>query len=122
MVSDKVEETISQGIVIGKGIHIKGILTGAEEVSVEGSIEGTINLKSKLFILKGGVVNGDIQAEYIKVEGEMKGNMKANDAIEISETARVVADIKTPSLSIAEGAKFRGDVDMEVEIPREFQK
>ncbi len=108
------------GHTIGKGIYIKGDVTGAEDLIVEGGIEGTINLKNHLVIGQSGVVLADVQSDTVTVYGEVRGNISATTRIEVNETARVVGDLKAPSIYLADGARFRGQVEMNVPLPRDF--
>lgn len=108
------------GHTIGKGIYIKGDVSGAEDLVVEGCIEGTINLKNHLYVGQTGVVLADIQTESLTIYGEVKGNLNAGAKIEVNETARVVGDLRAPVVYLADGAKFRGRIEMDVPLPRDF--
>lgn len=108
------------GHTIGQGIYIKGDLTGAEDLIVEGRIEGSIALKNHLLVGQTGSLQADIQSEAVTVYGEIQGNITANTKIELNETARVVGDLKAPSIYLADGAKFRGRIKMDVPLPRDF--
>jgi cytoskeletal protein CcmA (bactofilin family) len=103
--------------VIGRDLVIKGEIHGDEDLIVEGRVQGNISLKKHLIIERTGVIDADIQMENITVKGEMNGNMKASDKVEIMADARVNGDIKSPRVVIEDGAKFRGVVDMEVHLP-----
>lgn len=106
--------------VIGKGIYIKGEVLGTEDLVIEGCVEGNINLRNHLMIGQTGVVIADVQSEALTVFGELKGNVAANTKIEINETAKVVGDLKSPVIYLADGAKFRGTIEMDVPLPRDF--
>ena len=103
--------------VIGKGIVIKGELHGEEDLVIEGRVEGSIALKKHLIVETTGVVMADVQTENITIKGEMNGNMVASDKVEITAEARVIGDIKAPRVVIDDGARYRGNVEMAVEIP-----
>lgn len=103
--------------IIGKGIEIKGELKGEEDLVIEGRVEGNIALKKHLIVETSGVIVADVQTENITVRGEMNGNMVAGDKVEISATAKVIGDIKAPRIVIEDGARFRGNIEMEVELP-----
>jgi len=108
------------GHTIGKNISIKGDLSGEEDLVVEGYIEGSINLKSHLLVGETGVVLADIQSESLTVYGEVRGNVVAASKIEVHENAKIVGDIRAPVIYLADGAKFRGMIEMEVPLPRDF--
>ena len=85
--------------VIGKGIVIRGNLTGGGNLVIEGRVEGQIALKNHLTIENTGRVTGNIQA---------------SDKVELKADCRVVGDVKAPRILIADGASFKGNVDMDV--------
>ena len=103
--------------VIGKGIVIKGELHGEEDLVIEGRVEGSIALRKHLIVETTGVVMADVQTENITIKGEMNGNMVASDKVEITAEARVIGDIKAPRVVIDDGARYRGNVEMAVELP-----
>ena len=98
--------------VIGMGLFIKGELRGEEDLIIEGRVEGEIALKKHLVIESTGVILADIQTENITIKGEMRGNMKASQKVEIHADARVVGDISAPRVVIEPGARFKGHIDM----------
>jgi cytoskeletal protein CcmA (bactofilin family) len=103
--------------VIGKGIEIKGTLSGAGDLVVEGRVEGEIALKNMLTIEESGEVQADVEVESIIVNGRMSGNIEANDKVHVSSTARMVGDIKSPRVVIEDGARFKGSIEMDVKLP-----
>ena len=105
---------------IGEGITIKGNLTGAEELVIEGAVEGHIALKNVLTIQETGRITADIVAESLLVHGQVKGNIEARDVISLSSQANVVADIKAPRVVIEDGARFKGRIEMDVELPKDL--
>jgi cytoskeletal protein CcmA (bactofilin family) len=103
--------------VIGKGIEIKGTLSGAGDLIVEGRVEGEIALRNMLTIEESGEVQADVEVESIIVNGRMSGNIEANDKVHVSSTARMVGDIKSPRVVIEDGARFKGSIEMNVKLP-----
>ncbi|NMB74961.1 MAG: polymer-forming cytoskeletal protein [Myxococcales bacterium] len=103
--------------VIGKGIAIRGNLSGEGDLIIEGTVEGEISLKNHLTIEETGVVRADIKSERLTIRGEMSGNIEASDRVAIQANARVTSDIKAPVVVIEDGARFKGKVDMDVELP-----
>ncbi len=112
--------TSETGYTIGSGIFIKGDVAGAEDLVVEGCVEGKIQLKNHLLIGQTGVVIADVQVDALTVYGEVRGNVTATSKVEINETARLVGDIHAPVVYLADGAKFKGTIDMDVPLPRDF--
>ncbi len=104
--------------VIGKAIEIKGEVHGDEDLVIEGKIQGTISLKKNHLVLeRSAIIAADVEVESITIKGRMDGNTSASNKVEITAEARVVGDIKAPRVVMAEGAKLRGAVQMEVPIP-----
>jgi excisionase family DNA binding protein len=75
---------------------------------INGTFEGVLNTKGSLMIGENAVVNADITGESIIIAGKVSGNITALKDLKLISPARVIGDIKTPSLSIAEGAIFDG--------------
>ncbi len=104
-----------QEISIGKSMKIKGKLTGNEDLMIEGRVDGKIFLKgNKLSIGANGRVTAAIRdAKAVVVGGEMVGNIFANDRVEITSTGTMRGDIKAPRVVLADGAQYRGLIDMD---------
>lgn len=103
--------------VIGRGIEIRGNLSGAGDLIVEGRVEGQISLKNMLTIEESGQVQADVEVESIVINGRMSGNIQATDKVAVSSSARVVGDIKAPRVVIEDGARFKGSIEMAVKLP-----
>ena len=101
-------------INIGKSVFIKGELTGDEDLTIEGRVEGKIELKDhNLVIGPNGKINAEINAKNVTVIGSVVGNISASEMIEIRSSGSVMGDIKAPRISVADGAHFKGSVDMQ---------
>src|SRR5215831_3130248 len=112
-----VKMTATPGL-IGKAIRIKGELHGEEDLVIEGKVEGTIALKKNHLILeRSAVITAHVEVENITIKGEMNGNTTAYDKVEITSEAKVMGVIRAPRVVMADGAKFRGAVEMEVKLP-----
>jgi cytoskeletal protein CcmA (bactofilin family) len=106
------------GTVIGEKIRITGQVSGDEDLSVLGWIEGTINLTRTLHVEPSGVVKADANVDTAVVAGVVVGNITASTAVELLEGGRMVGNINAPRVVIADGAAYRGHVDMgAVEAP-----
>lgn len=103
--------------IIGKGIVIKGNLTGGGDLVIEGRVEGQISLKNHLTIEGTGRVQADIRAEELTINGEASGNIDASTKVAISASAKVAGDIKAPRVVIEDGAVFNGSIEMDVKLP-----
>ena len=102
---------------IGKGIVIRGSLTGGGNLVVEGRVEGQIALKNHLLIETTGKVQADIRAEELTINGEASGNIDASSTVSINASARVNGDVRSPRVVIEDGAVFNGSIEMEVKLP-----
>ena len=101
-------------INIGKSVFIKGELTGDEDLTIEGRVEGKIELKDhNLVIGPNGKINAEINAKNVTIIGSVVGNITASDILEIKSSGSVMGDIKAPRISVADGAHFKGSVDMQ---------
>ena len=99
--------------MIGKTITIRGELSGDHDVVVDGRLEGRINLTKSLTGGKNGTVDADVNAHTVSVAGRFTGNVTAEQRVEIDGTASLAGNVTAPRLSIADGAYFKGSVDME---------
>ena len=99
---------------IGKTVVIKGELHGSEDVTIEGQVEGKIELKDHaLTIGPNGKIKAQVFAKALIVLGEVVGNITASERVEIRDGGSVDGDIVAPRVAIADGAHFRGSVDMQ---------
>lgn len=101
--------------VIGKSIVIDGEISGDEPVVVEGTVKGKISLDSSVTVASGAVVEADVETHQIEVSGQVTGNITASERVEISSEGKMVGDIKSPRILIADGAGFKGHIDMDVD-------
>ena len=99
---------------IGKSVVIKGELNGSEDLTIEGQVEGKIELKEHaLTIGPNGKIKAQVFAKSVIVLGEVNGNVTASEKVDIRDGGSVDGDIISPRVAIAEGAHFRGSVDMQ---------
>jgi len=99
---------------IGKSIVIKGELSGSEDLTIEGQVEGTIQLRDHVLTIgPNGKIKATLFAKAVIVLGEVSGNVTASDKVDIRDNGSVDGDIVAPRVAIAEGAHFRGTVDMQ---------
>jgi cytoskeletal protein CcmA (bactofilin family) len=107
------------GTFIGANITVEGTITGTEPITIEGSVRGKINLQSDLRIGTKARIDATVHARNVTVEGRIQGDVSADDRVELVATASVEGNIKAPKIVVAEGAKFRGSVDMGSRVPKE---
>jgi cytoskeletal protein CcmA (bactofilin family) len=99
---------------IGKSVVIKGELNGSEDLTIEGHVEGTIQLRDHVLTIgPNGRIKAQVFAKSVIVLGEVTGNVTASEKVDIRDNGSVDGDIISPRVAIAEGAHFRGSVDMQ---------
>ncbi len=100
--------------VIGSTIVIDGEINGGEDLVILGTVKGKIHLKESLYVEASGTVEADIETQNVEVSGKVTGNISASDKVELKTQCRMTGDIKAPRILIADGAAFKGNVDMDV--------
>ena len=100
--------------IIGSSIVIDGEITGDEDLVIQGTVKGKISLKESLYVEESGAVEADIETQNVDISGQVTGNIVASDKVELKTQCRMVGDIKAPRILIADGASFKGNVDMDV--------
>jgi cytoskeletal protein CcmA (bactofilin family) len=99
---------------IGKSVVIKGELSGSEDLTIEGHCEGRIELRDNVLTIgPNGKIRAEVFAKAVIVLGEVTGNVTASEKVDIRDNGSVDGDIVSPRVAIAEGAHFRGSVDMQ---------
>jgi cytoskeletal protein CcmA (bactofilin family) len=99
---------------IGKSVVIKGELNGSEDLTIEGHVEGTIQLRDHVLTIgPNGRIKAQVFAKSVIVLGEVTGNVTASDKVDIRDNGSLDGDIVSPRVAIAEGAHFRGSIDMQ---------
>ena len=99
---------------IGQSIHIKGELSGNEDLTIEGKVEGKVILQGhNLTVGANGKLVAEVQAKTVMVLGEVTGNINADDKVEVAATGTMRGDIRSPRVVLADGAKFKGAIDMD---------
>ena len=100
------------GSAIGKKLFIDGTVSGTETLSIEGQVKGEINLDADLKIGAGAKIEAKVQARNVGGEGTLVGDVSADDRVELTPSAHVDGNIKAPKIVVAEGAVFKGAVNM----------
>lgn len=109
--------------VIGKSVTIKGQIFSQEDLTIDGEMEGSVELKEhRLTVGPNGKIQAGIKAREIVVLGAINGNVEASDKIDIRKEARLVGDIKTSRIVIEDGAYFKGSIDITRGAPAETPK
>ncbi|HKH47880.1 MAG TPA: polymer-forming cytoskeletal protein [Thermoanaerobaculia bacterium] len=107
---------------IAAGSKIEGKLSGPTELLIEGEVEGEIRVESAVMVGTEGVVRGPISAQVIRVGGRVVGDVQAADRVEVAPSGSLEGDISAPRVVIAEGAFFKGRIDMRSDRDKEKDK
>ena len=108
------QQMMEKDVNIGKSVVIKGELNGSEDLTVEGHVEGKIELRDHVLTIgPNGKIKAQVFAKAVIVLGEVNGNVTASEKVDIRDGGSVDGDIVSPRVAIAEGAHFRGTVDMQ---------
>lgn len=100
---------------IGAGVSVNGRLTGNAGVNVLGRIEGSIILESHLQVEQGGEVVAQVEAKTLTVHGMLNGDVVAHEVVTLATGSVVTGNIRAPRIIIEEGARFKGNIDMDVQ-------
>lgn len=100
--------------VIASGITIEGELTTDDEVEISGTVKGKLRAGGAVSVSGGAVVEAEVAGSSVAIGGQVTGNVTASDRVDLQAGGRLVGDVKTARLTIADGASFKGNVDMEV--------
>ncbi len=101
--------------IIAQGITVDGEISGNEPVIIEGNVKGKVNLEALVTVAEEGQVEADVTTTQVQISGAFTGNVVASERVEITPSGKVVGDIKSPRILIADGAGFKGHIDMDVE-------
>lgn len=108
-----VKET-SQPMAIGATIHIKGDVTGDEDLIIHGHVEGRVNLRDyNVIIGPKGRVQANIHAKQVVIEGQLNGDIKGEEKVIIRKTGNVLGNVISPRVTLEDGAMFKGSIEME---------
>ncbi|MEO2196607.1 MAG: polymer-forming cytoskeletal protein [bacterium] len=114
--------TSDREVHIGKSVIIKGELSGSEDLTIEGQVEGKIELRQHVLTIgPHGRIRAEVAAKAVVVLGEVIGNITASDKVAIQDKGAVEGDITAPKVAIAEGSIFRGAIDMSAASQPESQ-
>ena len=99
---------------LGASLHVKGEISGNEDLHIDGSVEGLIQLEDrKLTVGASAKLTADVVAREVVVYGSVKGNLRARDRIEIKKDGSVVGDLTTARIMIEDGAYFKGSIEID---------
>lgn len=104
---------------IGRSITIRGEVSGDEDLLIQGQVDGSVELKEQAVTVgREGKVKANITARMVTVEGEVEGDLKADEQVILRSSAKVQGDITAPRVVLEDGANFRGGIDMGTPSPK----
>ena len=107
------EHGSSRPAAIGQSVQIEGELSGQEDLIIDGKFDGKIVLDGHhLTVGPNGRIHAEVHAKSVQVNGEISGNIVADDKVEISPSGSVLGDITAPRVALADGSSFKGSIDM----------
>ena len=100
--------------IVGPSLLVQGDMTGDEDLVIQGRIEGSVSLKKNLVTVgKDGRVNATVSAQTIRVEGTVEGELRGKEQIIVTRTGSVNGNIVAPRVTLEDGCRFKGSIDME---------
>lgn len=97
--------------LIAADITIEGKIEGGGSVRIAGKFKGDVNVQGDLTIEPGAKVTGSVRAEKVTIAGELEGNVEQASVVDLLQTGMVVGDLKAGSLTVAAGARLRGQAE-----------
>lgn len=101
-------KTIDELSLIAKHLEVKGDLTGAGDLKIDGKIQGNVNLEGNLFLSESAEIKGNIIAKNFECNGIIEGNILVKDKLTIGSKSKITGDIQTKILIVEEGAEING--------------
>jgi cytoskeletal protein CcmA (bactofilin family) len=96
--------------VIGRGSFVRGRITGSGSLEIAGRVEGEVSVSGDLTVDASGLVAANLSGRRLVIRGAVKGDLNATEAVVLEAGAKVVGDLHSPRVAIAEGALVRGHV------------
>ncbi len=107
-------QPVREQAIIGASLIVKGDVAGDEDLLIQGKIEGKVTLQNNsITIGRNGQVKADLYGKTISVEGTVQGNLFADEKIIIRQSGSVRGNLQAPRVTLEEGSKFKGSIDME---------
>ncbi len=94
--------------IISKGTKIDGGFRSAENIRLDGTVEGTLQCDRRLVLGQSGRVQGDVQAENAVISGTVEGNVRVSGTLQLTSTAKIAGDLNAKFLVVEEGAVYDG--------------
>lgn len=102
---------------LGQGLVVRGKLTGAGDVTIEGRFEGEVDVAGEVSVGENGVVSAPLHVGGLTVSGDVKGDVVATGAVKVCDGGRILGDVRAHRVSIDDGGALHGGVEMDFELP-----
>jgi len=106
---------MSEQTVFGPTLEIDGEIEGDEDLIIQGKVNGKIISLKSLTVDSTGNVEATVTTNNLNISGKLTGNVEASDKVELLAEGKMTGDIKAPRVVIADGAKFKGHIEMGVD-------
>ncbi|HEX7500303.1 MAG TPA: polymer-forming cytoskeletal protein [Polyangia bacterium] len=100
--------------VIGSSIVVDGEISGEEPITILGTVKGKVAVAQGVIVEAGATVEADIEGQTVTISGKVTGNVTAREKLELRPESKMVGNAKAPRIVVADGATFKGNVDMDV--------
>ncbi len=108
-------QPVHEQTLIGSSLVVKGDVTGDEDITIQGQVEGKVVLKNNTITVgQHGRVKADLFGKVINVEGTVEGNLHAEERVVIRKSGKVKGNLEAPRVTLEDGAKFKGSIEMDV--------
>ncbi len=98
--------------ILAPNTKIRGEIEGDESIVIKGHLEGDVVSKGLVWLDKGGQIQGQVKSPYVIIDGELIGNIKSAECVELRTDSRMIGNVETENLAVAEGAFFEGEIHM----------
>ena len=105
----------SEGTILGPTLEIQGEIEGNEDLVIQGTVHGKLVCQKNLTVDGSGKVQASVVTKNLAVSGMLVGNVEASERVEVRKEGKMIGDIKAPRVIIADGAKFKGNIEMGVD-------
>ena len=114
-------DTRAKASIIGPTVSFKGELTAEEDLLIQGKVQGSISHTARLTVGKQGTVKAEVRAKHVEIDGEVEGDVYGVDSVNVRAAANVKGNIFSPTVTLVEGAHFKGSIDMDPRKARQEQ-
>lgn len=102
------------GTVIEEGLEVEGEISSEDELYINGSVRGKLHCSDAVSVGANGIVEAEVKSNSLTIAGQVKGDVNVTERVDLQAGGRLIGDVKTARFTIADGATFKGNVDMDV--------